>query len=723
MTAATCEHCGLPVRGSLRRGQRAYCCYGCLMVSRIVGAAHGDGVAAWRLLRLAVGAVLAMEVMMISLLLYTHQVESSAEGVFRWVLLVSSAPAMLLLAPPLAMGAAAELRSFRLSLDALVATGSLAAFGLSAANVIRGQGQIYFDTATMLPVLVAFGKMLEATARSRARQLARGLAELLPSRALRVTAGGLQDVPAASLSPGDLVRVRPGERIAVDGLIVEGATRIEESVFTGQSQTRQCGVGDSVMAGTVNGYGGIVVAAQSAGEASLLGRIAELVRQSQGAPPARRLAQRAADWFTPAVLALALAAGLAWWHEGSGRAVMVMLAVLVVACPCAMGIAAPLATATAIARAARRGVLVRGGDVLERIGQMQILCLDKTGTLTAGRQAVTGVQPLDGTDETELLTALAGLESASEHALGRAIVAEARRRGLAVPAVEDFQAIPGRGVQGTVTTPGGKRLVFAGAEETVGGPQVEQVCNLLVPAQVENLCHQINVEQVCNLFAPTQVENLCHQINGSATSIAVGWDGRLRGRVFLVDPLRPDAPAAVAQLRRLGVDVQVVSGDAGQAVSQVDSALGLTPGRSRLGPQEKLQYLRELARRGQVVGMAGDGVNDAPVLAEAAVGIALGAGTDLARQAGNVVLVTDQLSALPWLVQLSRRTRRIIRQNLAWALGYNALALAAAAAGKLHPLLAAVAMVISSLTLVSNSLRLAAFPDREKSQARNPKSE
>ena len=682
MSWSSCAHCGLPVFTSSRgREDSVFCCYGCYLVSRIAGGGDQDTSHAWSLMRLGIGAFLSMDVMMISLLLYTGTVEASAEPVFRWILLGLATPAMVLLGYPFVLGAGAEIRRHRLSLNALIAVGALAAFAASAASVIGGAGHIYFDTATMLLTLVTVGRLIEATAKTRTGQLVRGLETLLPGAATRLESQGPRQVAIDAIRVGDLLQVRPGERFAADGRIEQGVTTIEQAAFTGEAGPRACGPGDAVLAGTVNGEGGVVVRAQSVGEDLLLHRIIDMVEQARRhASPSERIAERMASAFIPAVLILAGATGILWLLAGNVRqAGFSALAVLVVACPCAMGLAAPLATALAIGRAARQGVLVRGGEVLEAIGRLGTIFFDKTGTVTRSQPTLHAVELFDpALTENDLLGWLAGLEAGSEHALATAIVEQAKARGLALGSVCDLRATPGLGVRGRVTRGGIEREVLAGAETFV---------------------------------RPTGAQPL-PAIGEAVSAICVAWEGKVRGRVLLKDALRPDAASTMAHLHLAGVTTVLLSGDRAEAARSTARLLGIQRVEAPRGPDEKIQAIRQSAQPGRAVGMVGDGINDAPALAAADVGIAVGGSTDLARQVGHVVLLSDRLAQIPWLIELSRRTRRIIVQNLLWALGYNAVALLAAALGWLHPLLAAVAMVVSSLTVLSNSLRLQNFPDK-----------
>ena len=762
MPRPVCAHCGLPVLGRAGAAGPIFCCYGCYLASRIVGPQEGQGARAWDILRLSVGALLAMDVMMIALALYTGAVEADAAGIFRWIMLALATPAIIILGYPFLRSALGDVRRGRLSLDALIALGSLAAFGVSAANTVRGRGHVYFDTATMLPALVTFGKLIEATAKGQAGRLTAGLETLLPKAATRVEAAGPREVPVADLCPGDHLLVRPGERFAVDGRILQGATLVEEAALTGESRPRACGPGAEVLAGTVNGPGAIVIRAERVGEALLIARIIDMVDAARRqASPYERIAERAAAVFVPAVLVLAAAAGAAWLSSGeAARGGLAALAVLVVACPCAMGIATSLATALAIGRAAREGVLVRGGDVLERIGRVGTVFFDKTGTLTAGRPTVAAIETLDGVaGEDEVLAHLAALESASEHALARAVVEEARRRGIAAGSVSDVCVVPGQGLRGRVTLGGRTREVIAGTEMFVMAGASEALTS---PQSLVGRGQSLGAsDAVTSPRWQAGVDGRGAVADG-ATVIDVAWDGRPRGRVWLVDSVRPGAAGAVRRLREIGIKAVLLSGDRPEAARAVAARVGIDVVEAPRRPDEKVEVIRSLApadplrggsdrgfreadapqggmprppmpghvsatgasmpthtaawachpslaQSGTLVAMVGDGINDAPALAAADVGIALGAGTDLARQAGHVVLLADRLEQIPWLVALSRQTRRIIRQNLFWAFGYNAVALAAAALGWLHPLLAAAAMVASSLTVLGNSLRLRRF--------------
>jgi len=682
-----CAHCGLPVAAPPSVSDApprdspgsvpVFCCHACRMAFLIIGNQE-QGEHAANLLRLGLGALLAMNVMMISLLLYAGSVEVHTVPLFRLILLALAAPALAILIPPLLSGALRELAERRMSLDLLIALGSLSAFSLSAVNALRGTGEVYFDTATMLPVLVTVGKLIEASAKRRATDLLHALEALMPKTALLVTPAGNEEVAPDSLRPGNLVRVRPGERIAVDGRILEGTSCIEEAAFSGEFLPRLCAPGDDVVAGTVNGTGPLLVLAVRTGPRLLLHGIAEMVQQAWRNPSRSQLiADRAASMFLSLVLFLASGTLLCWSLYGdTGQALLSALSVLVVACPCTMGIATPLATSLAIARAARAGIVVRGGSAMEGIAGTDTLFFDKTGTVTSGFLALQKIELLDPhLTEEELLGRLAALESASEHPLGRAVMEKANQAGVQLGRAERVEVLPGSGISGVVTWKGVATEVRAGSSGFLEG------------------------------------EGATESPDGHGSAVHVAWDGRLRGRLSFGDTIRPEAPRCIASLRKQGLECVLLSGDRLAAAEAVAGEIGIGRVEAPRTPAQKLESVTRAMASGRRVAMVGDGVNDAPALAAAQTGVALGGGMELARQAGNVVILSGRLSQLPWLITLSQRTACIIRGNFAWSIAYNSVALAAAAAGLLHPLLAALAMAASSLTVLGNSLRIARFPD------------
>lgn len=680
----TCDYCGLAFRGSGYSpgdGQR-FCCYGCCLVQRIIGNQGDGGIAAWLLVRLGIGAFLAMNVMMLSMVLYfdpTGTLGADAVGGLRWAMAILATPAWLILSGPFVGGCAKDLGRGRLSTDSLIVTGSTAAYGVSMAHVIAGRGAVYFDTATMLLVIVTLGRLIEASAKARTAQALRDTMGMIPDTARVVRDGDELEIPAGEIEVGDMLVVRPGERIPADGRIVTGNCMIEEAAFTGEARPRSVGPGDRVFGGSVNCDGLITVEATAVGSDSLLSGIRRMVEQAEiNLAPIERLTERAASVFLPLVWTLAIGSAVFWSlvRHDPEKAVLSGLAVLVVACPCALGLATPMAAAIAIGKAAGAGVLIRSSEVLEYLPKIDLVFFDKTGTLTDGRLHVTDILTADGVSRDEALAWGGQLESASEHAIARAIVDAAETRGLPAGSVTDFQAFPGLGAEGLVAQDHEVRLITVGS--------------------LKLLSHRHRVP-----------DELALDAGDLYTTAFIGWDGVTRAAILLGDSPRPEARYLADELHAMGIESAVISGDGQAPTLRLADQLGIDLVYSEFSPGEKVEMIREA--RQMVAGgvaMVGDGINDAPALAEADVGIAIGGGTDLARESSDVTLVGDDLSRIPWLLDLARRTCRVIRRNLWWAFGYNAVAVCMAAMGFVHPLIAAAAMFASSFFVIANSMSL-----------------
>ena len=685
MPRQLCDHCGLPIGAfGYSTETRAFCCYGCFLAWRIVGEQGQAGAASFILVRLGIAGFLAMNIMMASLLFYTDAlagIGAQATQVFRVLSLALATPVMLILGLPFLQGALSELRRGLPSVNSLVAVGAFAGYGVSAVHVLNGRGYVYFDTATMLLVLVTLGRLLEASAKSNAAKSLKSLLQMKPAVARVIGAKGEAELPTEQVVVGDRLRIKPGECVPVDGVVLAGESTVQEAIFTGEAQPRACKPGAQVFGASVNGEGELILQATGVGEGTILAQIARLVEQAQAQrAPVEYLVARVSTLFIPLVLALAAGALGYWYLQGDlARGGMSALAVLVVACPCALGLATPLALSVAIGRAARAGVLIRAGEALETLAQVEQLFFDKTGTLTVGQPVLRRVCGLGGTADAAALGWLATLERSSEHALASAIVKAAEGRGLSLGQVAGFRAFPGQGAVGQVCWRGQSRAVWAGSQAFLA----EQGIDLAPAAGV--------VGEDCE------------------TLVFVAWEGQVRGWAALADLPRPEAAQVVRELGQAGISVAVLSGDRRPVVDGLMRELGLTNGAAQCTPLDKVAQVRAARQAGKVVAVVGDGINDAPALAEADIGLAMGGGTDLAREAGGVVLLGDNLSRVPWLLHLSRQTYRTIRQNLAWAFGYNLVAIILAFFGYLHPLLAAVAMLASSLFVLNNSLRLARF--------------
>ncbi|GJD47598.1 Copper-transporting P-type ATPase [Methylobacterium crusticola] len=578
-------------------------------------------------------------------------------------------------------------------MNALVALGTGAAYGYSLVATLApdwlpaGSAHVYFEASVVIVTLILLGRFLEARAKGRTGAAIARLVGLSPATALLLRDGAETPVPTGDLRPGDRIRVRPGERLPADGRVVEGASRIDESMLTGEPVPVARRAGDAVTGGTVNGTGSLTVAVERVGSDTVLARIVRLVEAAQGGKlPIQAAVDRVTGWFVPAVIALAAATFLAWLALGPspalGPALASAIAVLIIACPCAMGLATPTSIMVGTGRAAERGVLFRDGAALQALDGVRVVAFDKTGTLTLGRPALTDLVPAPGQDADAVLADAAALEAHSEHPLGRAIVAAAAARGLVLPPVAAFEAAAGFGIAGRA----GGRAVAVGAAR-----------------------HMARLGLDVAPFA-AQAARLAE---AGRSPLYVARDGALAAMLAVSDPVKPGAAEAVRGLRARGLAVALVTGDDRRTAEGVARALGIARVLAEVLPEGKLAAVRELRAAHGPVAFVGDGINDAPALAEADVGLALGTGTDVAVESADVVLMAGDPGGVATALALSRAVMRNIRQNLFWAFAYNA-ALIPVAAGlpaalggpALSPVLAAGAMALSSVFVVGNALRL-----------------
>jgi Cu+-exporting ATPase len=586
------------------------------------------------------------------------------------------------------------------NMNTLVAMGTMAAYGYSVfvtllPDVVMRAGlgmETYFDSAAVIIGLILFGRWLEARAKGRAAGAVKALMRLQPATARVLREGGEREVPIDQVVVGDLVRVRPGDRVPVDGVLIEGASAIDESMVTGESLPVEKTVGDRVIGATMNASGSFVMRAERVGRDTTLSQIVTLVEQAQGSKaPIQRLADRVTGWFVPAVIVIATLTFIGWMLLGPEPrlplALTSAIAVLIIACPCAMGLATPTAIMVGTGKGAENGILIRDGAALEHAHRVTAVVLDKTGTITRGQPAVTLVRPVSGTTEAELMRIVAAAERGSEHPLAEAIVRHADGLGLEALPVTAFEAVAGHGVRATV----GGSQVLVGTEAHLEAAGVEVSGLSLLASEIAAR---------------------------GASPVLVARDGALLGLIGLSDTVKPESAAAVKRLRQAGLAVWMITGDRRATAQKIGAEVGIGPDRilADVLPAEKAAKVAELQASGMVVAMVGDGINDAPALAQADLGIAIGTGADVALEASDITLVGDDLRAVPTAVRLSRSTMRVIRQNLGWAFGYNVLLIPVAAgllwpvAGLLlSPALAAGAMALSSVSVVTNSLRLRAF--------------
>ncbi len=623
-------------------------------------------------------------------------------GTSNWLQLLLATPAVLWAGWPLFVRGWRSVVNRSLNMFTLIALGTGVAWAFSVVATVApglfppafrepdGSVAVYFEAAAVIIVLVLLGQMLELRARERTGDAIRALLDLAPAMARRIRADGSEEeVPLASVAVGDRLRVRPGDKVPLDGEVLEGASNVDESMVTGESVPVPKRAGARVVGGTLNGQGGFIMRADRIGQDTVLAQIVRMVAGAQRSrAPIQRLADQVSAWFVPAVVVIAALAFLAWLVWGpdprAAYAIVAAVTVLIIACPCALGLATPMSIMVGVGRGAQAGVLIKNAEALERLERIDTLVVDKTGTLTQGRPEVVAVVPAAGFAEAEVLRLAAGLERPSQHPLAEAVVRAAERRGLGVPAVEGFDAPTGRGVIGRVE----------GRQVAVGNARLMQ---------------ELGVDAAA---VPSEAERLRGE---GATAFFVAVDGRAAGIVGVADPVKETTPAALAGLAEEGVRVVMLTGDNRTTAEAVARHLGIAEVIAEVLPGDKQKVVERLKAETRRVAMAGDGVNDAPALAAAEVGIAMGTGTDVAIESAGVTLLGGDLTGIVRARRLSHATMRNIRQNLFLAFAYNAAGVPVAA-GVLYPffgillspIIAAAAMALSSVSVVGNALRLRA---------------
>ena len=650
--------------------------------------------------RLWIGGALALPVFILAMLHLIPSLMAIANSpLSRWTQFLLSTPVVLWAGWPFFVRGARSLRNGHWNMFTLIALGvgsawlySVVAFFLPdifpAAMKPHGAVDVYFEAAAVIVVLVLVGQVLELRARAQTSSAIKALLNLAPPTALRVSPAGDAEIPLAEVKAGDRLRVRPGAKIPVDGVIDEGTSAVDESMITGESLPVEKNSGDRVTGGTVNGTGGFVFRADKVGADSLLARIVQMVADAQRSrAPIQGLVDKVAAVFVPVVFAIAVITFLVWFFAGPeprlAYAIVNAVAVLIIACPCALGLATPMSIMVGVGRGAQAGVLVKNAEALELLGKVNTLVIDKTGTLTEGKPRLTDVLPADGFDEPALLQLAASLERSSEHPLAAALVRGAEDRKIALRDVADFRSVTAGGVAGKVDN----RAVL------VGKPKFLEAEGVAIPAALTERAAALQTDGKTVLFAAI--------------------DGRAAGLLAVADPIKESTREAIEQLHALGVKLVMATGDNQRTAAAVARQLGLEEFVAEVEPADKIAKINALKSGGHVVAMAGDGVNDAPALAAADVGIAMGTGTDVAMESAAITLVKGDLRGLAKAIRLSRATMRNIRQNLFFAFVYNTLGVPLAAGALypffgllLSPMIAGAAMSLSSVSVITNALRL-----------------
>ena len=685
-----CSHCLLPLgsyptKRIVNGEDHAFCCYGCCLAYQVKHGSREEPEAAWLLVRLGIGGFLSMNIMLFSLLLYSGTfdvADSEMLPKFYWLLGIFATPVLFILGGPFIKESWEGALQGRLNSATLISIGAISAYGYSMLMLFTGGKNIYFDTATMILVLFTLGRYLEASGRAKAVRNVAPLLEAERQWATVIENGKEKRSSISKMKVGMNVRILPGERFPVDGIVLEGFSSADESILTGENRPVIKSEGDLVLAGSINQKGSLLIECGALGAATQWGLLCKSVREALSHPSSiQRLADNVASIFVPIVLAITILTIIYWQSQVPlDQALLNGLAVLVVACPCALGLAAPLATALGLGQYIKRGCIIRGGEVQETLAKIRRIAFDKTGTLTKGATRLIKIENNDASQE-EVLQRAAGLEQHSEHSLAQGIISVAKDRKLIIKNPERVQAVAGSGVMGYIEG----ELTAVGRSEWL----IEQ--GLEMPS----------------LF----VKKLQNYESSGQTVVCVGWSGKIHGILLLDDMLLPEVPIMVETLKKLDMRTMLLTGDLPAVASRIAKSAGVEEWKASMSPDEKCNFLEQWGGIEDPAIMVGDGLNDGPVLARAEVGIAVGSATDLARETADLVLPEKGLALLPWVILLSRAVHRTIITNLLWAFGYNIVAITLAVFGLLQPILAAGLMAGSSLLVVFNSLRLEQFPD------------
>ncbi|MBL8817385.1 MAG: cation-translocating P-type ATPase [Planctomyces sp.] len=713
-----CTWCSLPVgiqQPTATCDEPIYCCYGCRVAHAITQEKGTEGAVRWTIVRLGISIFFTMNLMAFTMTMWSLDVyevqpdpfQLKLFEVFRWLSMVFSLPVLLLLGVPLLQNAIESWKNRIYSTDLLIATGVASAYAVSVWNVIFEIPSVYFEVGAMVLLAVTLGRWFEASGKHKATEALDKLAALLPTTAERMNGTHRESIPCSEIQPGDRLRIRAGERFPADGQLISGRTTVDEQVFTGESTPIERTPGDRVLSGTINLDGDIEIRATAGFREGSFGRLLKLLQEARTARGHYQLlADRVSAWFFPIVTLIAVVTFFVHLNAGIGTAIQNALAVLLIACPCALGLATPLAVWTALSTAIRHQVLFRSGEAIERLALADSLCIDKTGTLTTGLPHVLKILRLDSaTDETADQQIALALAVSSHHPYSVAVQQEL------------LALLPGKVNENLATS----EIMKDAQIRTVSGKGVEATL-------ADNRIARLGSPDFC-VDKPTENEVLTRWISQADQSgsslVAFSVDQQLRMAFVLTESLRDEAADCISNCIEIGIPVSILTGDRDARANHLRKELShripdsLTNEKqpdcpqlivhSQLSPSDKVKYVSNLRAQGKRTVMVGDGINDAPALAASDMGVAMGCGADVSRESAQVCLLGNDLNRIPWAIELARQTRKVIRQNLMWAFGYNAAGVVVASLGILNPAVAAGLMIVSSLLVITNSLRLMNF--------------
>ena len=682
---AECYQCGIPITGKplkfeVEGQQRDFCCFGCYLINKVTGLRGEEGTAQAFLGKFGIGYFLAMLVFMLSTYLYgAHFTPDDKEaqiftGFVKYIILILATPVMIILGFPILRNSFSKGNWLNFNTDTLIAIGAFSAYFLSVYSVLTGKSAIYFETATMILVLVTFGRYLETSSRVKASNFMKELMKLSPETAIVIRDGKEMEIPKEEIKVGDIIKILPGSKIPADGIVIEGQGHVDESMLTGETKPVLKKVGSELFSGTTNIDGSFKIKVNKPEKDWTLNRFIQIMKEIRNSKaPINRITDTIAAYFIPVVITLAIGTFIYWYKEaGFEKALITSMSVLLISCPCAFSIGAPLALWIGLGQAMKEGIIIKGADVLEKLSSVKTIFFDKTGTITEKFMVVSKTKFLkeDG------LCYACSLEKHSEHPIAKSFIFYCQSECPEDHKVENFKALFGLGVEGEIK---GKKVY-------VGNKNLMKKINANIPEEI--LKEEKEAEE-----------------NGEIP-VFVAEENKVIGIIRFAQKIKEEAPLVMKALKKLKIKVGVLTGDTPYFAKVLKQKLGIDNIKAELMPEEKLKIIEEEKKKSKTVAMVGDGLNDAPALAKADIGIAMGCGTDLTRESANISLLSDDLRKIPLMMLLARKVKKVIYTNIFWATIYNIIGIGIAITGHLNPIFAALAMVLSSAFVIANSVRV-----------------